>query len=93
MGSSSLTRDQIWALCIGRTESQPQNMRWLDIITGLMDMSLSVGFLELGHNYEFSHEVRRGAQGASRVVPGKSGVYACTRTFCRMKYMLDYTSH
>ena len=28
-------------------------------------------------NYEFSHEVRRGAQGASRVVPGKSGLYVC----------------
>ena len=36
-----------------------------------------MGFLELGHNYEFSHEVRRGAQGASRVAPGKSGLYAC----------------
>ena len=36
-----------------------------------------MGFLELGHKYEFSHEVRRGAQGASRVAPGKSGVYAC----------------
>jgi len=36
-----------------------------------------VGFLELGHNYEFSHEVRRGAQGASRVAPGKSGLYVC----------------
>ena len=35
-----------------------------------------MGFLELGHNYEFSHEVRRGAQGASRVVPGKSRLYA-----------------
>ena len=34
-------------------------------------------FLELGRKYEFSHEVRRGAQGASRVAPGKSGVYAC----------------
>ena len=36
-----------------------------------------MGFLELGCKYEFSHEVRRGAQGASRVVPGKSGLYAC----------------
>ena len=36
-----------------------------------------MGFLELECKYEFSHEVRRGAQGASRVVPGKSGVYAC----------------
>ena len=36
-----------------------------------------MGFLELGHNYEFSPAVRRGAQGASRVAPGKSGLYAC----------------
>ena len=35
-----------------------------------------MGFLELERKYEFSHEVRRGAQGASRVVPGKSGVDA-----------------
>ena len=34
-----------------------------------------MGFLELGHNYEFSHEVRQGAQGASRVAPGKSGLH------------------
>ena len=33
--------------------------------------------LKLERKYEFSHEVRRGAQGASRVAPGKSGVYAC----------------
>ena len=36
-----------------------------------------MGFLELWRKYEFSHEVRRGAQGASRVAPGKSGVEAC----------------
>ena len=36
-----------------------------------------MGFLELGRKYEFSHEVRRGAQGDSRVSPGKSGLYAC----------------
>ena len=36
-----------------------------------------MGFLELGHNYEFSHEVRREAQGASRLAPGKSGLYVC----------------
>ena len=35
-----------------------------------------VGFLELERKYEFSHEVRQGAQGASRVAPGKSGVHA-----------------
>ena len=34
-----------------------------------------MGFLELERKYEFSHEVRRGAQGASRVAPGKSGLY------------------
>ena len=34
-----------------------------------------MGFLGLGRKYEFSHEVRRGAQGASRVVPGKSGLH------------------
>ena len=36
-----------------------------------------MGFLELRRQCGVSHEVRRGAQGASRVVPGKSGVYAC----------------
>ena len=35
-----------------------------------------MGFLELERKYEFSHEVRRGAQGASRAAPGKSGFYA-----------------
>ena len=36
-----------------------------------------MGFLELRRQCGVSHEVRQGAQGASRVVPGKSGVYAC----------------
>ena len=36
-----------------------------------------MGFLELGRKYEFSHEVRRGAQGASYVAPGKLGLDAC----------------
>ena len=36
-----------------------------------------MGFLELRHQCGVSHEVRRGAQGASRVVPGKSGLHAC----------------
>ena len=31
-----------------------------------------MGFLELERKYEFSHEVQRGAQGASRVATGKS---------------------
>ena len=31
-----------------------------------------MGFLELERKYEFSHEVRRGSQGASHVVPGYS---------------------
>ena len=35
-----------------------------------------MGFLELARKYEFSHEVRRGAQGASCVAPGMSGLYA-----------------
>ena len=35
-----------------------------------------MGFLELLHQCGVSHEVRRGAQGASRVVPGKSGLHA-----------------
>ena len=34
-----------------------------------------MGFLKLERKYEFSHEVRRGAQGASRVAPGKSGLH------------------
>ena len=35
-----------------------------------------MGFLELGRKYEFSHEVQRGAQGASRVAPGKLSLHA-----------------
>ena len=34
-----------------------------------------MGFLELRRQCGVSHEVRRGAQGASRVVPGKSGLH------------------
>ena len=34
-----------------------------------------MGFLELRHQCGVSHEVRRGAQGASRVAPGKSGLH------------------
>ena len=34
-----------------------------------------VGFLELRRQCGVSHEVRRGAQGASRVAPGKSGLH------------------
>ena len=33
-----------------------------------------MGFLELQRQCGVSHEVRRGAQGASRVAPGKSGL-------------------
>ena len=36
-----------------------------------------MGFLELRRQCGVSHEVRRGVQGASRVVPGKSGLHAC----------------
>ena len=35
-----------------------------------------MGFLELRHQCGVSHEVRWGAQGASRVAPGKSGLHA-----------------
>ena len=35
-----------------------------------------MGFLELWRQCGVSHEVGRGAQGASRVVPGKSGLHA-----------------
>ena len=35
-----------------------------------------MGFLKLQHQCGISHEVRRGAQGGSRVAPGKSGVHA-----------------
>ena len=34
-----------------------------------------MGFLELRRQCGFSYEVRRGAQGASRVPPGKSGFH------------------
>ena len=34
------------------------------------------GFLELRRPWGFSHEARRGSQGASRAVPGKSGLCA-----------------
>ena len=34
-----------------------------------------VGFLELQRQCGVSHEERRGAQGASRVAPGKSGLH------------------
>ena len=35
-----------------------------------------MGFLELGRQCGVSHEVRRGAQGASLMAPGKSGLHA-----------------
>ena len=38
-----------------------------------------MGFLELRHQCGVSHEVRRGAQGASCVAPGKSGLHECSR--------------
>ena len=41
-----------------------------------------VGFLELQRQCGVSHEVRRGAQGASRVAPGKSGLHACGEGEC-----------
>ena len=34
-----------------------------------------MGFLELRRQCGVSHEVRQGAQGASRVAPGKSGLH------------------
>ena len=34
-----------------------------------------MGFLELRNQCGFSHEVRRGSQGASPVEPGKSGLH------------------
>ena len=34
-----------------------------------------MGFLELRRQCGVSHVVRRGAQGASRVAPGKSGLH------------------
>ena len=39
-------------------------------------MEASPGFQELRRQYGLSHEVQRGAQGASRVVPGKSSLHA-----------------
>ena len=35
-----------------------------------------MGFLELQRQCGVSHEVLRGAQGASHVAPGKSGIHA-----------------
>ena len=35
-----------------------------------------MGFLELRRQLGVSHEVRRGAQGASRVMPRKAGLHA-----------------
>ena len=35
-----------------------------------------MGFLQLRRQYQISHEVRRGAQGAFRVTPGNSGLHA-----------------
>ena len=35
-----------------------------------------MGFLQLRRQYQISHEVRRGAQRASRAAPGKSGLHA-----------------
>ena len=37
------------------------------------------GFLELRRPWGFSHEARRGSQGASRAVPGKSGPHEMAR--------------
>ena len=41
-----------------------------------------VGFLQLWRQYQISHEVRRGAQRASRVVLGTSGLRACGEGEC-----------
>ena len=41
-----------------------------------------VGFLQLRRQYQISHEVRRGAQRASRVVLGTSGLRACGEGEC-----------
>ena len=38
-----------------------------------------MGFLELRRQCGVSHEVRQGAQGASRVAPGKSGPHEMAR--------------
>ena len=37
-----------------------------------------VSFLKLRHQCGVSHEVRQGAQGASLMAPGKSGLPACS---------------
>ena len=41
-----------------------------------------MGFLQLRHQYQISHEVQRGAQRASRVVLGMSGLRACGEGEC-----------
>ena len=41
-----------------------------------------MGFLQLPHQYHISHEVQRGAQRASRVVLGTSGLRACGEGEC-----------
>ena len=41
-----------------------------------------VGFLQLWRQYQISHEVQRGAQRASRVVLGTSGLRACGEGEC-----------
>ena len=41
-----------------------------------------MGFLQLRRQYQISHEVRRGAQRASRVVLGTSGLRVCGEGEC-----------
>ena len=41
-----------------------------------------VGFLQLRRQYQISHEVQRGAQRASLVVLGTSGLHACGEGEC-----------
>ena len=41
-----------------------------------------MGFLQLRRQYQISHEVRRGAQRASPVVLGTSGLRACGEGEC-----------
>ena len=41
-----------------------------------------MGFLQLWRQYQISHEVRRGAQRASSVVLGTSGLLACGEGEC-----------
>ena len=41
-----------------------------------------VGFLELRCQCGVSHEVRQGAQGASLMSPGKSGLHVCGEGVC-----------